>query len=65
MELWIARDKDEAGGELYLYGKQPSIMKNKICWDSKELYYARLPKELFPEITWENSPKKVELKIIE
>ena len=63
-EFWIARDKDDAGGELYLYIKQPFLMKNKICWDSKDVYYARLPKGLFPEITFENSPKKVKIELI-
>lgn len=65
MELWIARDEDDAGGELYLYTKQPFLMRNKICWDSEELFYARLPKELFPEVTFENSPQKVRIELID
>ena len=64
MKLWIARDNDDAGGELYLYTKQPLLMKNKICWYSKELFYARLPKTFFPEVTFENSPQQVEINLI-
>ena len=64
MELWIARDKDDAGGELYLYTIRPFLMKNKICWDSEGVYYARLPKVLFPEVTFGNSPRKIKIELI-
>lgn len=64
MEFWIARDKDDADGKLYLYISQPFLMKNKICWDSKEVYYAPLPKALFPEVTFENSPRKVKIELV-
>ena len=61
--MWIARDKD---GMLYLYENEPKLaysnahyfdVANGECYD--------LPIGLFPEVTFENSPKKVELKRVE
>lgn len=63
MELWIARDKDR---ELCLfYGKKPEINGDSF-WYGNLPYptkYIKLDENLFPEVTWENSPMKVELKI--
>ena len=68
MTLWVARDID---GGLYLYNYEPC--KNKISGkftccikpngEWSEEY--ELNSHLFPEVTFENSPKKVELKLIE
>lgn len=60
MELWIARDKD---GLIHLFiGEEP--LKGKCYFKG---YYSGYPLGLniFHEVTWENSPKKVELKIID
>lgn len=67
MELWIARDKDDS---LYLYNYKPC--KNKISGkftccikpngEWSEEY--ELNNHLFPEITFENSPMQVELKLV-
>lgn len=68
MKIYIARDKD---GDLYLYDYKPC--KNKISGrftcsiksngEWSEEY--KLNNQLFPQITFENSPQKVELKLIE
>ena len=63
MKLWIARDKD---GTLVLCNRLPYI-PNK-CYDffyfsdDASIYY--LDKGMFPEITYENSPQEVELKLV-
>lgn len=64
MELWIARDKDT--GELWGYTDRPLLdvgmykmdfsLKNSSCYE--------LPDEWFPEVTFENSPQQVEIKLI-
>lgn len=59
--MWLARDKD---GELYLYDaypkKQSEFFGNQFGYSSM-----LLDAKLYPEVTWENSPKKVELKLVE
>lgn len=77
MRLWIARDSD---GLLRMYMNKPILkdLKELKYWSdetsyrgySHELTYAKLdedgnPVELFPEVTFENSPKEVELKLVE
>ena len=58
MKLWIARDKS---GFLNLYDKKPifdgEYWVSNGSWSSIDLEY-------FPEVTFENSPQKVELKLI-
>ena len=62
MKLWIARDKS---GELFFYvGEKPYRLGN-IFHCEQDSDYFKLDIELFPEITWENSPQEVELKLIE
>lgn len=60
MKLWIARDKD---GSLILYDNTPEKRSEYF------LPYAGyddmpLDDRLFPEVTFENSPQEVELKLI-
>lgn len=60
MKLWIARDKD---GYSQLFVEEP-IKKNG--------YFEKIPNTrtftisclLFPEVTFENSPKEIELKLV-
>lgn len=61
MKLWIARDKN---GELWLYDTKP--IKDEIFFDV-ETFAMRmeLKPTLFPEVTFENSPQEVELKLVE
>lgn len=62
MKLWIARDLD---GTLILCNKLP-YLPNK-CYDffyfdkDVDIYY--LDRNMFPELTFENSPQEVELVI--
>ena len=60
IKLWIARDKD---GGLYLWRNKPT------CGMDGKFYGGTLRGALwgclFPEITFENSPQQVELKLIE
>ena len=62
MKLWIARDNY---GFLGLYKKCPIWGKiNELDEDWKGEFIAFLPKSFFTEVTFENSPQVVELKII-
>jgi len=58
---WVARDED---GRLCMYGDKPFrdiFYGNKTWFVERDLW--ELPKELFPEITWESEPVEVELLI--
>lgn len=60
-EYWVARDLE---GPLYLYKKRPK--RETVAFfpvDPNDNSYFSIDSELFPEITWENSPVKVELKV--
>lgn len=61
MKLWIARDKD---GELFLYiGEKPFMQEDSFYLNNINDYYIPLNNELFPSVTFENSPQQVELKL--
>ena len=65
MKLWIARDKDET---LWIFKEYP-IKKEKIFHPTGDItgrftYYRSMPTDLFPEVTFENSPQEVELKLV-
>jgi len=62
MEFYIARDK--CGG-LYLYNDEP-IKDNNFGVFQADISYTEIEinPDLFPEVTWENSPQQVELKLI-
>ena len=68
MELWIARDKN---GDISLYDSKPTLIcgnefvmeySNSFCADI-EILNGHC--KLFDDLTFENSPKQVELKIID
>ena len=62
MELYIARDK--CGG-LYLYNDEPIKDNNFGVFQADNAYSEiEINLELHPEVTWENSPQRVELKLI-
>lgn len=70
MKLWIARDET---GELWLFDKKPILRhKNekdyfKNSWfdmDENGLWNYAINNEAFPEVTFENSPQEVELKLV-
>ena len=67
MKLWIARDID---GNLCLYDKKPKLSEEIggiwVCSQYDELVKVTvLPSEYFPEVTFENSPQEIEIKLIE
>ena len=66
MKFWIARDKDET---LWFFKEHP-IKKENLFYPTtdtigKITYYRSMPENLFPEVTFENSPQEVELKLVE
>lgn len=61
MKMWIARDKD---GTLALHESEPYCPFN--TWhNTNQEFYLDLDNNLFPEVTFENSPQQIELKLIE
>lgn len=61
MKLWIARDKN---GALALYTVKPTLWYNKQYEGTYDSQMIDLDEELFPEVTFENSPQQVEIKLI-
>lgn len=59
-KLWIARDKN---GSLFLYNKKPTKLTDMFI-SGGHGFHTIIDSELFPEVTWENSPQQVELKLI-
>ena len=69
MKLWIARDKNNG---LCLYRNKPELFKieeniNEEFWkdSSNDGYYCYLYYSEFPEVTFENSPQQIELKLVQ
>ena len=65
MKLWIARDYDNT---LQIFEKYP-IKKENLFYPTSDItgkftFYRSIPLDIFPEITFENSPQEVELKLI-
>lgn len=63
MKLWIARDKDKS---LFLYLNKPIINDDTftVNWDEPHWWDAQLTNDMFSEVTFENSPQQVEIKLI-
>ena len=56
---WVARDKD---GKVFIYNSKPIRLVSEFTFDGDSFgHCAELHNGLFPEITWENSPKKIKL----
>lgn len=60
MEFWIARDLSE---ELILYKEQPSYNNKFKMWVGG-LPIGNLESYSFPEVTFENSPRKVKIELV-
>lgn len=59
--MWIARNVDNT---LVLFQSKP-ILKDELIWDEiLNEDYMFIPEYLYPEVTFENSPKEVELKLM-
>lgn len=56
---WVARDNN---GKLYIYSDKPERCNKVLRW---VMGYAFLPlsHSLFPDLTWESEPQKVEIII--
>lgn len=61
MKFWIARDID---GGLYLYMNKPIRGDYRFTCGYVFDDYIQLDSDEFPEVTFENSPQEVELKLI-
>lgn len=61
MKFWIARDKDN---DLYLYPSKPRKGDYRFTCGYVYEDYINLNSDLFPEVTFENSPQEVELKLV-
>lgn len=62
MKLWAARNTNNT---LVLFQSKP-ILKDGLMWDeilNEDCMF--IPEYLYPEVTFENSPMEVELKLIE
>lgn len=63
MKLWIARDKD---GVICLYQEKPLL--DIFYWydfgSGPNGCIVELNKDYFPEVTFENSPQEVEIKLV-
>lgn len=70
MKLWIARRKSN---KLYMFFDKPMLTDDSKSWfvlksiPHHGLYAdsgIQINKDMFPEVTFENSPKEIELKLI-
>ena len=64
MKLWIARDESD---ELSLYYLKPELNNlDDLAFYQPQKFGMEYPicSDLFPEVTFENSPQLVELKLI-
>ena len=62
MKLWVARNVDNT---LVLFQSKP-ILTDEVIWgEILNEDYMFIPEYLYPEVTFENSPMEVELKLIE
>jgi hypothetical protein len=59
--LWIARDLDK---QLKMFPSKPCLFFTGIWYVSGERLIP-MPEKMFPQLTFENSPKRIELKIID
>lgn len=69
MKLWIARDKDT--NLLWVFDKPPVLKYKNINGESSWFemtengaYSILLSSYLFPEVTFENSPQEIEVKLV-
>jgi hypothetical protein len=65
--LWLAKDggtyKNSAEDVIGVYQNKPTEEEDMPFWEGDLI--ANIPAKLFPELTFENSPKQVEFKIID
>lgn len=54
--IWIARDNTDLDN-LYLYLEKPHLKDDAWLDSSDKGYFMNIPSELYPEITFKNSPQ--------
>lgn len=65
MKLWVARNQD---GSLWLHEEEPSLVYSD---ELRKWYYEGgsfldiYDESVFPEVTFENSPQEIEIKLVE
>lgn len=64
MELWIARDKDNTLKAYTVIPARMPLLNKASYFAVEDSNYLILDSKLFPEITWENSPRKVKIELI-
>ena len=65
MKLWVARDGNDFK-TLWLFENKPKCNYDFKEWFSeKDEYFAELPLNLLPEVTFENSPQRIELRLVD
>lgn len=62
MTLWIARDDNN---DLWVYVNKPVRFRDYFDTKNEFAYKMCIDEKSFLEVTWENSPQQVELKLIE
>ena len=63
MIVWISRDAD---GGLFMFSQKPERQDNwfvAVKNKPEPLSWWELPESLFPDVTWENSPKSYMLEM--
>jgi len=58
--MWIARDKC---GDLGIYGSKPTLSRTGTTWNKPHCSFISIDKTQYTEITFENSPQKIEILI--
>lgn len=65
MKIWITRDQV---GTLLGFDEKPYLVEDPFfnfkLWTTKNGQVVNFREELFPEVTFENSPKEVEIKLL-
>lgn len=64
MKLWIARNES---GDLALYYKKPKLNNSyELAFYKPSKFGIEYPicSDLFPEVTFENSPQQIELNLV-
>lgn len=61
MKMWVARNKY---GTINLYTINPTYDESIDAWFGYDFEFIELNRLKFPEVTFENSPQQVEIKLV-
>ena len=66
LKLWVARDFGEES--IWFYFDKPKLVNYKWCgtlvYNGSAYPGINMHKNIFPEVTFENSPQEVEIKLV-